>query len=152
MTGSNMPLSGVAVLLLAALIAPTSAARHMLQHSPSPAANVPSPAASASKTPTLTPSLLSQPYSSQAFAGNGNFTFLQGYTTNVTGRPGTLQYSLQLVNVTTGSNMSAWHDVPLNLTVAADDSVTFNTLVEIPTGDQAKYETMVSARGTSMMP
>ncbi|WIA42648.1 hypothetical protein OEZ86_008616 [Tetradesmus obliquus] len=147
MTASTTSMSGMALLLLAALVAPTSAVRHMLQQSPSPAANAPSPAAAGSSTPTLAPSPLSQPYSAQAFAGNGNFSFLQGYTTNITGKPGTLDYSLQLVNASTGSNMSAWHDVPLDLTVAADGSVTFNTLVEIPTGEQAKYETMSSKRG-----
>jgi hypothetical protein len=119
----------------------------MLQQPPSPAANArsPSPAGSSSSKPTLSPSPLSQPYSSQTFAGNSNFTFLQGYTTNITGKPGTLQYTVQLINTTTGANISAWHDIPLDLTVAADGSVTFNTLVEIPTGEQAKYETMVSA-------
>jgi hypothetical protein len=91
----------------------------------------------------MAPSPLSQAYSPQAFAGYSNFTFLQGYTTNITGTPGTLDYSVQLINASTGANMSAWHDVPLDLTVADDGSVTFNILVEIPVGEQAKYETMV---------
>jgi hypothetical protein len=157
MTSSSMSMSGVALLLFAALIAPESAARHMLQQSPStPATNTSSASAASSstgssaRTAVLAPSPLSQAYSSQAFAGNINFTFLQGYTTNITGTPGTLEYAVQLVNATTGAEMSAWHDVPLDLAVADDGSVTFNILVEIPVGEQAKYETMVSHHEVSV--
>lgn len=57
---------------------------------------------------------------------------------------GQLGYNIQLVNRTTGSNLSAWHDVPLELQVGSDGSVTLNTMVEIPAGEQAKYETVVS--------
>lgn len=71
---------------------------------------------------------------------------------------GTLSYNIQLVNGTaaagnstaaagnrtTGSaNISAWHDIPLDLQTSPDGTVTINTMVEIPTGEQAKYETQV---------
>jgi hypothetical protein len=127
----------------------------MLQQSPSTTATNASSASAASsstgssaRAAVLAPSPLSQAYSAQAFAGNSSFTFLQGYTTNITGTPGTLEYTVQLVNATTGAQMSAWHDVPLDLAVAEDGSVTFNILVEIPLGEQAKYETMVSHHDT----
>ncbi|KAF6262609.1 inorganic pyrophosphatase [Scenedesmus sp. NREL 46B-D3] len=156
MTSSIMFMPVVALLLLDGLVAPASATRHVLQHALSfPASNAsstsPAGSSTGSSAATLAPSQLSQPYSSQAYAGTSNFTFLQGHTTNVTGKPGTLQYAVQLVNASTGANMSAWHDVPLDLTVAADGSVTFNMLAEIPAGDQAKYETMSSKGSNPIM-
>lgn len=93
------------------------------------------------------PSPLSLVYDAQTFANNPNFTFLPGYTTNVTGQPGTLDYTIQLINPMTGSNISAWHDIPLDLTVDGNGDITLFTVVEIPTGEQAKYETQVNSPG-----
>jgi hypothetical protein len=45
------------------------------------------------------------------------------------------------------THLSAWHDIPLGLERTPDGGATLWTLVEIPEGDQAKYETMVRAPG-----
>jgi hypothetical protein len=51
---------------------------------------------------------------------------------------------VQLINTTTNQNISAWHDLPLGLERSANGSATIWVLVEIPEGEQAKYETRVS--------
>jgi hypothetical protein len=83
-------------------------------------------------------------YSAASFQGNTNFTFLPGYDTVVTGTPGAEGFRVQLINTTTNQNISAWHDLPLGLERSDNDSATIWVLVEIPEGEQAKYETMVS--------
>ena len=98
-------------------------------------------------TATPGPSPLSEVYSEAAFAGNKNFSFLPGYDTVVTGEPGAEGFSVQLINSTTKQNISAWHDIPLALKRDSNGSATVYVLVEIPEGDQAKYEAMVSYKG-----
>lgn len=127
-----------------------AAARVLYQLTPAaPIASLPStPAAdgtAAQKTTPLRPSPLSEIYSAATFQDNTNFTFLPGYDTVVTGAPGEKGFTVQLINTTTSQNLSAWHDIPLGLERSPNGSATIWVLVEIPEGEQAKYETMVSS-------
>jgi hypothetical protein len=91
------------------------------------------------------------------------FSWLPGYDVNTTGTAGSLNYTVQLVNTTSGANVSAWHDLPLGLQLNGSSltlsglsnntladkasSISLWVVTEIARGETAKFETMTSQPG-----
>eukprot|EP00775_Hariotina_reticulata_P013421 gene13421-13549_t len=130
-----------------AVLPSTNTGRHLLQpvisDASSSATGVSSTRGSSKHETTaagdyLHPSASSQVYnSSESLANPSDFSFLAGAA----------DYTVQLVNTTTGTNVSAWHNIPLDLESLGDGTSTFYMMVEIPLSETAKYETQTRTPG-----